>query len=111
MWGICLDWSIDYANLFQRAVEYQLDTNSCKAIILKPIKDIIISSESIRVLDRPPVFTYGTIVSPINHSDIIGEIREIIWNFKRNDYDYYIEVDGIKKSKRYCADDLIEHKY
>lgn len=41
---------------------------------------------------------------------MIGKIEMIIWHFKDKDYNYYISVDGKKKSKRYYAKDLIPYK-
>lgn len=35
-----------------------------------------------------------------------GFIREIIWHFKDNEWNYYIESDGKKVSKRYLETDL-----
>ena len=39
MWGICLDNLIDGGNLYQKVVEYQLDSDNHIAHILQPAKD------------------------------------------------------------------------
>lgn len=112
MWGICLEvLTLDGIYLHQRTVEYQLDPDNRTANILQPIKDIKISSDRIMTLDKPPAFVYGDFVSPVNHPDMIGIVREIVWHFENKDYNYYITVNGRKKSKRYYADDLIERKF
>lgn len=112
MWGICLeDLIFDGIFLYQRAVEYQLDPDNHTAYILQPIKDIKISSDRIMTPDKPLAFVYGDLVSPVDHPEMIGTVREIVWHFKNKDYSYYITVNGRKKSKRYYADDLIERRF
>lgn len=109
MWGICLENIITGGiNLYQRAVEYQLASDKRTANILRPVKGIKISSDRIMTPDKPPVFQYGELVSPVDHPDRIGTVGDIIWHFKNIDYNYYITVDGGKKSKRYGADDLMK---
>ena len=109
MWGICLEDIItDEIYLYQRAVEYQLDPDSHIVNVLQPVKDIKILSDRIMTPDKPPAFEYGDLVSPDNHSDLIGTVSEIVWHFKNRDYNYYITVNSRKKSKRYYADDLIK---
>lgn len=107
MWGICLDILIDGGNLYQKVVEYQIDSDNRIANILQPTKDIQISTNDIERINEPPAFVYGDFVSPVNHSDIIGKIETIIWHFKNKKYIYYISVNGKKKSTRYYAEDLI----
>lgn len=107
MWGICLDSLIDGGNLFQKVVEYQLDSDNHTAHILQPVKDKRVSINDIKTISEPPPFVYGDVVSPVNHPDMIGKIQTIIWHFKDKDYNYYISVNGKKKSKRYYAEDLI----
>ena len=101
----------DGVYLGQRIVEYQLAMDNHTANILQPVKNIKISSDRIMIPDKPPAFVYGDLVSPVNHPDMVGTVREIIWHFKNKDYNYYIMVNGRKKSKRYYADDLIVRKY
>ena len=107
MWGICLDCSTAGGSLFQRAVEYQLDSEAHTANILQPVK-IAISADKMMTVDKPPVFVYGDLVSPINHHDRIGRIETIIWHFKNEDYCYYITVNGRKISKRYYTEELMK---
>ena len=108
MWGICLDILTDEGNLFQKVVEYQLDSVGHIANILQPTNGIQISINAIKPINEPPEFVYGDFVSPVNHSDIKGKIESIIWHFKNMDYIYYISVNGKKKSKRYYAKDLMK---
>ena len=35
-----------------------------------------------------------------------GTIRDIVWHFKDSKYNYYLEENGKKVSKRYSTDDL-----
>lgn len=70
MWGICLDELACNGKLFQRAVEYEISPDRCTAHIIKPVSDIKISVEKLNSPDRPPVFTYGETVSPVDHPDV-----------------------------------------
>ncbi|MDE6926080.1 MAG: hypothetical protein K2P59_12610 [Acetatifactor sp.] len=106
MWGICFDTLICDGKLYQRAVEYEVLPDKGTAYILKPVSGIMIFVEKIEPVDRPPAFVYGEKVSPVSHSDWKGSIRDIIWHFKDNDYNYYISVGGRKKSRRYYSADL-----
>ena len=108
MWGICLDVMACDGKLFQRAIEYEISPDKCTAYIIKPVSDIVISAEKIKPVDGPPVFTYGEKVSPVNHPDMEGSISDIVWHFKNNDYNYYISVNGSKKSGRYYSIDLLK---
>lgn len=108
MWGICVDISVCDGKLYQRAVEYMLDADNKKAILLRPCQNIEISIKEIIAVPEPPEFVYGDLVSPLNHPDMIGEIDTIIWHFKRNEYIFYIAIDDKKKSKRYHAGELIK---
>ncbi|MCM1313900.1 MAG: hypothetical protein NC205_00660 [Prevotella sp.] len=104
MWGVCFDIAVP--ELFQKAVEFKMDSGN--AIILKPVQNIKVSANKVILMDNAPDFVYGEIVSPVNHTDIIGKIHTIIWHFKIKEFFYYIESDGKKKSKRYYGNDLIK---
>ena len=106
MWGICLDVMVDGGKLYQRAVEYEKTSDKCIVHILQPVSDIKISVDKIMPVDKSPVFVYGELVSIVEHSDTIGRIKDIIWHFKNHDYNYYITINGRKKSKRYYSGDL-----
>lgn len=108
MWGICLDIFVCNGNLYQRAIEYENALSEVTAHTLQPIRGIEISADQIKPVEKPPVFIYGELVSPVKHSDIIGKITDIIWHFKNYEYNYYISVNGKKKSKRYYSDDLFK---
>lgn len=106
MWGICLDVLIHNGKLYQRAIEYEKLLDQSKAHIVQPVSDITISIDAIKPIDQPPVFVYEELVSPVGHPDVIGRVTDIIWHFKNMDYNYYISVNGRKKSKRYYSQDL-----
>jgi len=57
-----------------------------------------------------PTFALGqkvrVILSERNKTVRIGTIREIIWHYKDHRYNYYLEVEGKKVSKRYLEADL-----
>lgn len=108
MWGICLDISVCGGNLYQRAIEYDNSLDDGTVRILQPIRDIEISVDKIKLVEKPPAFVYGELVFPAGHSDIIGEITDIIWHFKNQEYNYYISVNGRKKSKRYYSGALFK---
>lgn len=104
MWGICLDISVP--ELFQHIVEYDCE----KSVILQPLPNIKVSSDKIKFIENAPDFVYGENVSPVNHTDITGKIHEIIWHFKRKEFCYYIQVYGMKKTKRYYGRDLVKNQ-
>ena len=107
MWGICLDPSVCGGKLFQRAVEYD-NLDSCTVQILQPVTGVKISVDKVKIADKPPAFVYEELVSPVNHSDMIGKIIDIVWHFKNNDYSYYISAGNKKISKSYYSVDLIK---
>lgn len=108
MWGICLDILVHGGKLFQRAIQYVYSPDKGTVYILNPVDGAKISVDKIEPVDHPPVFTYGEKVFPADHSDMEGRITDIVWHFKNEDYNYYISVDGRKKSKRYYAADLLK---
>lgn len=61
MWGICLDAEFLSAdllqNLFQRVVEYEVDANDGKAVILAPQCGISTDLKNIKKLENPPLLS------------------------------------------------------
>ena len=60
---------------------------------------------------RPPSgFSMGQRVRVIlngrNKTPCVGTIRDIIWHFQAECYNYYLEEDGRKVSRRYTEEDL-----
>lgn len=103
MWGICFD-----SKLFQCVVAYETCTDSTTVNIVYPVEGLLIAADKIRKLENPPQFFSGELVSPVNHPEIFGVIREIGWHFNNQDYMYFITVNGRKRSKRYYNKDLIK---
>jgi hypothetical protein len=61
--------------------------------------------------DRPaPVFAVGqrvlVVLNERNKTPHTGTIRQIIWHFDDRRYNYYLEENGKKVSKRYFDSDL-----
>lgn len=113
MWGICFDTVVCEgktvpSKFFQCVVKYEICTDSTIASLTYPVEGVQIAVDKIRALDNPPQFMNGDLVSPANHPDIVGVIREIGWHFGRQEYLYFISVNGRKKSKRYYDRDLIK---
>lgn len=106
MWGVCLD--INAPELFQTVVQYGVDEESGKAVILSPESACGSELESVKPLFVPPEFVYGARVSPLNHPEVEGSIARIFWHFEQGRYCYKIEVNGKLKSKRYFAEELME---
>jgi hypothetical protein len=46
------------------------------------------------------------ILNARNKTPRVGTIRDIIWHFQAERYNYYLEEDGRKVSKRYFEEDL-----
>lgn len=113
MWGICFDTieregKIFPVELFQRVIEYEISEESAVACLVYPVEGVQIAVDKIRALDNPPQFTDGELVSPVNHPEMVGVIRGIGWHFEKQEYMYFITVNGRKKSKRYYYKDLIK---
>ncbi|HET6882611.1 MAG TPA: hypothetical protein VFI31_20760 [Pirellulales bacterium] len=57
-----------------------------------------------------PAFCLGQVVQVIlndrNKTPHTGTIREIIWHYKDQRFNYYLEENGKKISKRYFEEDL-----
>jgi hypothetical protein len=45
-------------------------------------------------------------VNERNRTPHIGEVRQVIWHHKDSRYNYYLNENGKKVSKRYFAEDL-----
>ena len=106
MWGICLDVTLCDGKLFQRVIEYEVSSEN-KAIIVQPFQNLEIDLLKLSGISYSPKYTYGTYVCPVNHPDRKGKIRDIIWHFKNRTFNYYIEVNNKKISKRYYEEDLV----
>lgn len=50
------------------------------------------------------------VVNERNRTARVGVIANVVWHGKDGCYNYYLEVDGKKVSKRYLARDLIAEK-
>ena len=57
-----------------------------------------------------PEFQIGDAVTVIlnerNKTPRTGVVRDVVWHYKDSRYNYYLQVDGKKISKRYFAVDL-----
>ena len=61
--------------------------------------------------EKPPLaFSIGdrvrVILAERNQTSRTGTIREIVWHYKDQRYNYYIEENGKKVGKRYFEDDF-----
>ncbi len=58
----------------------------------------------------PPSFSVGqrvrVILNERNRTARVGAICQVIWHFKDKRYNYYLDVNGKRISKRYFDDDL-----
>ena len=59
----------------------------------------------------PPLFSLGQCVKVIlnarNKTTHVGTIRQITWHHKDQRYNYYLDENGRKVSKRYFDEDLL----
>ena len=94
--------------IFQRAIEYEPSLENNKAIIIQPFSGYQIDVKKVKSIVNPPKYIYGDCICPTNHPDMKGKIRDIIWHFKNQTFNYYIEVNNKKVSKRYYEEDLIK---
>ncbi len=111
MWGICLDAEFLSAdllqNLFQRVVEYEVDANDGKAVILAPQCGISTDLKNIKKLKNPPRFRYDERVVTRGEREYTGTIAIMQWHFNRGEIIYKIKTDNGKiKSKRYFESDI-----
>jgi hypothetical protein len=58
----------------------------------------------------PPAFSVGqrvrVILNDRNRTARTGTIRQVIWHFKDRRYNYYLDVNGKRISKRYYEEDF-----
>jgi hypothetical protein len=58
----------------------------------------------------PPAFSVGqrvrVILNERNRTARTGTIRQIIWHYKEQTYNYYLDVNGKRISKRYYEKDF-----
>lgn len=107
MWGICLDCTVCGGSLFHTVIEYERSADGSTVTIIQPIRGVPVSASDVMQMDNSPRFVYGEAVSPVNHPELVGVIREIGWHFDNQDYMYLLTVNGRKKSKRYYSCDLM----
>ncbi len=94
-------------NLFQRVVEYEVDANDGKAVILAPQCGIRTKLKNIKKLENPPRFRYGERVVTRGEREYAGTIAIMQWHFNRGEIIYKMKKDNGKiKSKRYFESDL-----
>ena len=115
MWGVCFllnecDGQLVPSELFQAVVQYEVSEDQTTAVITYPVTGIRVAADRIQRLESPPRFVAGDLVSPVNHPEAVGVIREVGWHFKNNTYIYLVSIDGKKKHKRYYSDDLIKRQ-
>lgn len=115
MWGVCFllnecDGQLVPSELFQAVVQYEISEDQTAAVITYPMQGVRIATDMIMPLKSPPRFVVGDLVSPANHPEKVGVIREVGWHFNKNAYIYFISIDGKKKHKRYYSDDLIKQQ-
>lgn len=67
------------------------------------ISDLIVSFDGVSYPRYVP-FDEIKVIHP--NTEKLGIIREIIWHFKDFEWNYYIESEGKKVSKRYVEKDL-----
>lgn len=94
MWGV-------YFGSGQTVIQY----DSEKAEMLAPERGAL-DLRYVKPLSNAPEFEYNACVSPVNHPELTGRIVKIYWHFDKQQYYYYIEINGKLKSRRYFAEDL-----
>jgi len=62
--------------------------------------------EAIKIIMPNPKFEWGDKVQEVESPEIKGEVENIIWHMKDNEYKYYIKVNGKSKSRRYNPNEL-----
>jgi hypothetical protein len=65
-----------------------------------------IMPELIHRIYPTPKFEWGNKVQEVARPEIKGEIENIIWHMKDNEFKYFIKVNGKSKSRRYNPDEL-----
>jgi hypothetical protein len=53
-----------------------------------------------------PKFEWGDKIQEIQRPEIKGEIENLIWHMKDNEFKYFIKINGKSKSRRYNPDEL-----
>jgi hypothetical protein len=68
--------------------------------------DIRIQPELVRNIYPTPKFEWGDKVQEVQRSEIKGEIENLFWHIKDNEFKYFIKINGKSKSRRYNPDEL-----
>jgi hypothetical protein len=55
----------------------------------------------------PPLFQIGEMVQERERPNIAGVVNRVVWHHKRDEYLYFLTVNGKKKSRSYFANELI----
>jgi hypothetical protein len=61
----------------------------------------------VRNIYPTPKFEWGDKVQEVKRPEINGEIINLVWHYKDQEYKYFIKVNGKPKSRRYNPDELI----
>lgn len=68
--------------------------------------EIKVKPEAIKNIMPTSTFSWGDIVQEIEHPEIIGEIDNIIWHDKDQEYKYFIKIGSKLKTRRYSSNEL-----
>ena len=68
--------------------------------------DIRIRPELVHRIYPTPRFEWGDKVQEVARPEIKGEIINILWHVKDDEYKYFIKVNGKPKSRRYSPNEL-----
>lgn len=68
--------------------------------------DIRIMPELVTNIYPSPKFDWGDKIQEVQRPEIKGEIENLLWHMKDNEFKYFIKINGKSKSRRYNPDEL-----
>jgi len=97
---------------------FKKESNNCKVFERVDVNDNYMTlkygDNIYRVKDnlfrevKPPKFFIGQKVGLLNKEDQNGIITDMFWHYNNEEYFYFLEVNGKKKSRRYLESELAE---
>jgi hypothetical protein len=83
--------------------EFKSQIENRRACIQNLIRDL---SSKFNDISFPKYIPFDSVKVLRPNTERLGRILELIWHFKNKEWNYYIEFDGKKISKRYVESDI-----
>ena len=65
-----------------------------------------VKTEGVKRVFPSPYFIWGDKVCILSRPELIASVEDLFWHHKREEFLYYLKIDGKKKAKQYGKDEL-----